>query len=222
MSLKCSVFGHVFGDPEVEREREEQGDEVVITVREVRTCSRCGTERVVSENKEVTTLETPSDIVGEGEDEPDGTDDAADTGQNPPSMNIDPSPTASPAGVETDSAPPPEEDDGIILDDGTEAEDEDEAPERDPGEWPEEAEQGAETGEAAEVVETDPTPDPEGVDPDPETDVEPTSEVLTVPEGTFHCPECEFSTPVEDSSLRAGDFCPECHQGTLEHERDAQ
>jgi len=65
MSFKCSVFGHRYGDPEVERDREEQGSEVVITIKESETCKRCGETRVVSENKEVTTLETPSDIVGD-------------------------------------------------------------------------------------------------------------------------------------------------------------
>jgi len=239
MSLKCSVFGHVFGDAQVEREREEEGDEVVITVREVKTCSRCGAERVVSENKEVTTLETPSDIVGDDAGETAGaTQPASDTagGVGPdadaapdpqPSAGpagTDPDATAGPAGVEADSTPPPEEDDGIILDD----EDGDEDDGRDPGEWPEDRADpdGEERAEAAEVVETDPTPDSEAEaetdpDPDAQTEVEPTTEVLTVPEGTFHCPECEFSTPVEDSSLRAGDFCPECRQGALEHERDA-
>ena len=43
---------------------------------------------------------------------------------------------------------------------------------------------------------------------------------LTVPEGEFHCPECGFTTAVESSSLRAGDFCPECHRGALEHRSD--
>ncbi|MFW6018859.1 MAG: DUF7093 family protein, partial [Halapricum sp.] len=62
MSLKCSIFGHSFEESTVEREREEQGSEVVITIREVQTCTRCGERRVVSENKEVTTLETPDDV----------------------------------------------------------------------------------------------------------------------------------------------------------------
>ncbi|WP_101295395.1 DUF7093 family protein [Halegenticoccus soli] len=55
MGLRC-LFGHDFGDPEIEREREEQGKEMVVTVREVETCRRCGERRIVSENKEVTAV----------------------------------------------------------------------------------------------------------------------------------------------------------------------
>jgi hypothetical protein len=74
MGLKCSMFGHSFGDPEVEREREENGDEVVVTVREVKVCSRCGAESVVSENKEVTSIREPptddADATPEADDAP--------------------------------------------------------------------------------------------------------------------------------------------------------
>jgi len=79
MGLKCSMFGHSFGDPEVEREREENGDEVVVTVREVKVCSRCGAESVVSENKEVTSIrEPPTD------DDPDAEATPADDGPATP------------------------------------------------------------------------------------------------------------------------------------------
>ena len=56
MGIRC-LLGHDFGDPELEREREEQGDEVVVTVSEQQTCTRCGATKVVSENTEVTSLE---------------------------------------------------------------------------------------------------------------------------------------------------------------------
>src|SRR6056297_1795819 len=56
MGLRC-LLSHDFGEPELEREREEQGNEVVITVNEVKTCSRCGEQRIVSENTEVTSIE---------------------------------------------------------------------------------------------------------------------------------------------------------------------
>ncbi|MFW6320927.1 MAG: DUF7093 family protein [Halohasta sp.] len=56
MGLRC-LLSHDFGEPELEREREEQGNEVVITVNEVKTCTRCGERRVVSENTEVTSIE---------------------------------------------------------------------------------------------------------------------------------------------------------------------
>ncbi|MFB6129407.1 MAG: hypothetical protein ABEJ28_01130 [Salinigranum sp.] len=61
MGLKC-LLGHDFGDAEVEREREEEGDEMVTTVREVRTCRRCGERQVVSENTEVTSIRTPGEV----------------------------------------------------------------------------------------------------------------------------------------------------------------
>ena len=39
-------------------------------------------------------------------------------------------------------------------------------------------------------------------------------------ETEFYCPECQFTTPTEGSSLRPGDICPECRLGYLtERER---
>lgn len=52
MGLRC-LIGHDFRDPQTEREREERGDEVIVTVREYRSCARCGHQQVVSEGKEV-------------------------------------------------------------------------------------------------------------------------------------------------------------------------
>ena len=60
MGLRC-LLGHDFSEPEIEKEREEDGREVVTTVREVKTCSRCGETQVVSENTEVTTIEQLAD-----------------------------------------------------------------------------------------------------------------------------------------------------------------
>jgi ssDNA-binding Zn-finger/Zn-ribbon topoisomerase 1 len=246
MSFKCSVFGHAYGDAEIERNREEDGSEVVTTIRETQTCKRCGEERIVSENKEVTTLETAADIVAddleeeesEGEAEDEEPAQAPEPAAEPPETQHDAeildAETAQPAadptpadstdepvqngaptvteqqnagegtvpeaesGAETD----PETDDGVILDDEDE-----EAEDRSPGEWPEEP--GDDEDDWKPETEIDPTPE--------EPTVEPTGSAVTVPDGQFHCPECEFTTPVEESSLRAGDFCPECHRGTLEH-----
>ncbi|MFB6084057.1 MAG: hypothetical protein ABEJ94_07420 [Halorientalis sp.] len=309
MAIKCSLLGHKFGGTEVEEEREEQGSEVVVTIKEVEICDRCGERRVVSENKEVTSLAA----AGEGDSEPDpapeskpepepgpgpesnvadagGTgpdvsaaeDDAElldaggdgdDTGAGDDATGIDDTP-----GAESDEQPEPDiatageaggdepaaEDDGaVILDD--------EEPERDPGEWPDEgdgeagqpaddAEPAAEEPagesaaestaaadeghaaspgeewpdeygyeeESATAPEVDWPEEDEGDDEDWEpgesltqridADAEPVgTATATVPEGEFYCPECEFTTPVEESSLRAGDFCPSCHRGTLEH-----
>ncbi|WP_410765757.1 hypothetical protein [Haloferax sp. DFSO60] len=62
MGLTCRLLGHSFGDTETEREREERGDEVVVSVREIQVCSRCGHEHVVSENKEVTAIRSPEEV----------------------------------------------------------------------------------------------------------------------------------------------------------------
>lgn len=221
MSLKCTVFGHRFGKADVERSRVEEGSEVVITIREVETCLRCGHQRTVSENTEVTTVEsrTPAgEAVDEPAPEPSGptrtatgggreeaeaarepTDDAV-VREAEPSEDRTTSEAGGGPPASEDSAEPAR-DDGVILEETTE---------REPGAWPEEPEDDGPGWEPP----TDPVP------PDP--DLESTSEAVSVPEGTFRCPECAFSTPVESSSLREGDFCPECHTGTLAHEADSE
>jgi predicted RNA-binding Zn-ribbon protein involved in translation (DUF1610 family) len=244
MSFKCSIFGHKYGDSEVEREREEDGSEVVITVRETETCERCGETRIVSENKEVTTLETAADIVAEdleGTDENDGAreEPATPTHEEPtdqpapatePEYGTEPAdPTPQPtdqpphatgheseeptipeaeSGNAVESPTDPAEDDGVILGE----DEEDDEDDREHGEWPEQPDEDEDDWKP----ETD-------IDPQPESErrnVESTGNAVTVPDGEFQCPECGFTTSVESSSLREGDFCPECHQGALEHESD--
>ena len=61
MGLRC-LLGHDFGPAEIEREREEDGNEMVLTIREVKTCRRCGEQQIVSENKEVTSIRTPGEV----------------------------------------------------------------------------------------------------------------------------------------------------------------
>ncbi|WP_302082279.1 DUF7093 family protein [Salinibaculum rarum] len=244
MSFKCSVFGHRYGDPDVEREREEQGSEVVITIKETETCKRCGETRVVSENKEVTTLETPSDIVGDdiadddseredaaterepveettpGPTEPEvpaeGGDDAEfiDEAEESTATDSDPVELDQPEpGMEeaADETPDADEDDAVILDEDDEDSEDDT---REPGQWPDAADDEDEEEEEdwTPTAESDLTP----VE-DEQPDIEPTSSAVTVPDGEFYCPECDFTTKVESSSLRAGDFCPECHRGSLTH-----
>lgn len=277
MGIKCSLFGHAFGETSVERDREEQGSEVVITIRELQTCTRCGERRVVSENKEVTTLETPDDI--EVDDEPaesvdhssvaptidDAEADAETTGADVESAGIE-STDVEPADEQAQAADsasdpvdaetvdgeaideePPVTDDAEILDD----EDDEDEPEREPGQWPQEADEGDDEHEeptdaafnqfgyddTEETVDDEKT-DAEFIDsddepaesaPQPQTNEWPSEEeidaasepesagpgAVTVPEGSFVCEGCGFSTPVESSSLREGDFCPECHKETL-------
>jgi len=284
MSLKCSLFGCKYGDAEVHREREENGSEVVITIRETQTCSRCGDVRVVSENKEVTTMETAADIVADDLQGESPEETPTDTGpeSQPPdatttTRGTEPSPddggTAIPdaeadevlraggdEGTTGDpSAPEAAEDDAVILD-------EESGEDREPGEWPEEPDDGEEwpeepndsddaagpsaddggevlTDDAAEWPEEPDGSDDAGgpsTDDDHEqptddtweqsTDEEETIEGATqfgspgdgvsVPEGEFYCPECEYTASVESSSLREGDYCPECHRGSLEQRRE--
>ena len=68
MGLKCSFLGHAFEPAGVERDREEQGSEVVTVVRELEACTRCGQERVVSESTEVTAVVEPDDVDAEVDD----------------------------------------------------------------------------------------------------------------------------------------------------------
>ena len=308
MGLKCSVLGHAYGETTVERDREERGSEVVITIRELETCDRCGDTRIVTENKEVTTIETPDDspdvtaadameAMGEdasGTDPSAGTEAAtsvADTGDDAAtddgtivedaeggaavtdeSMGS-PSPDAvedqgaeilddeddtddavddelADPTIENDADVPgesSEDEDAVILDDEPASADDGETNETadaeatgtdehtidaeesspfaapaddettdDPlGEWPE---------ETLRDTEDDWTPSEDltgtvgDVDPDANVDRElSTSSAVTVPEGEFHCEGCGYTTPVESSSLRAGDYCPECHTETLVH-----
>lgn len=272
MGIKCSLLGHRFAESELEKEREEQGSEVLTTIKEIETCQRCGKERIVSENKEVTALETPDET-------------AEETPTEPPTGSTTTEPTPTPditaaeddaeligddGGDDTDSGTATEEspaetttettesvsaanDDGVIIDDA----------ERDPGEWPdeeadEETQQDDETEQVAATddeatstgSDTEEWPDEYGTDDASESpaavewpqeesdseewtpsenltrglddrDVEPAgSATITVPEGKFECPECGFQTDVEESSLRAGDFCPDCHRGALEQRTD--
>lgn len=137
MGIRCSLLGHDFGPPETERNREERGDEVVITIRELQVCTRCGAEQVTSESTEVRPVRPAPDSVTE--EEPDT---AAEPTSAPPEE-----PSAHPA-AGGDEPDPDVEDDAVILeDDGSSAA-------RDPGQWPD-----AEDTRMAES--TDPPDDPE-------------------------------------------------------------
>jgi hypothetical protein len=123
MGLRC-LLGHEYANREVEREREERGNEVVVTYRTVETCDRCGERRVVSENKEVRPVRNPAEDEvttglggdGSGSVTPDlgGADDApapdaenAET-QEPeprPELESEPTPeTVDPAGADPEPA----------------------------------------------------------------------------------------------------------------------
>ncbi len=293
MGLRC-LLGCDWGEPEVEREREERGDEVIITVNEVKTCTRCGKQQLVSENTEVTSLDqltetaadepvveptaaeetAPPAAAAGGPAEPtassdvtvDATDPATDdaevlTDDEPDdlgtattaNMTVDDveAAAAEPAGeVETDNtAVEAADDDGVILSD--EPEDADtEAADRQPGEWPEyEDREGApgerdsewpdpemeDEGFSAEEP-TDPPEDmtfgggftPEITDADVSADGDDELSFTRAEETTveyeptvddiqteFYCPECGLARRAGNSSMRAGDICPECKRGYI-------
>ncbi|SFF84206.1 hypothetical protein SAMN04488063_0491 [Halopelagius inordinatus] len=101
MGLKCRLLGHEYGDPEIERERQENGDEVVVTIRELQVCKRCENEHLVSENKEVTSIRSPSEV---------GLDDGGASGGPSPGAasapDPSPAPDATPVRGETDDSDP--------------------------------------------------------------------------------------------------------------------
>lgn len=255
MGLQCSILGHAFEPAGVEREREEEGDEVVTTERELERCRRCGTERVVSESTEVTAVvdgeavgleddaapdveaDTAPEVNTEQPTESDPDDEAvasivdrtevdadedspADVEGPTPSPGIadaqtgidDPASNPSAGGelIDTDPSPPddepvddeppdPESEDTEILTDDVD-------PERDPGEWPGDPEDDADTER---VVETDTTIEDPG---------EESLSGITVPEGEIVCSECGFRVEAH-SGYRDGDSCPECN-AWLEAERN--
>jgi hypothetical protein len=121
MGLRCSLFGCEYGDSEIEREREDHGGEVVLTVREFQSCRHCDETRLISENTGVTTVER--------REEPDDDDvdiDIEVEAKTPKTDTVEqledaaesvgrPDPTSD-AEVEDKDEPPT--DDAVILDDG--------------------------------------------------------------------------------------------------------
>lgn len=154
MVIRCSLLGHDYDEAGVEREREERGSEVVVTIREIQECARCGDTMVVSENKEVTSLSTA---------EPDPVDGTADDLDGEVIEQAEPSPEP-----EFDVQPEhedPDTDDGMILDD------EDETGERRYGEWPEpEEEAAADDAPAEPAAWPEVEGEDEGFDAEPATD----------------------------------------------------
>ncbi|RZH69567.1 DUF7093 family protein [Natrinema altunense] len=115
MALRCSLLGHDYGDSEVEREREERGSEVVVTVQEYEECARCGDRNVISENTEVTSLFAGTDA--------DSVPDEPDTEPPEPPLESDATDTpdaASASGPEVadpaDTVASPDGDDAELID----------------------------------------------------------------------------------------------------------
>ena len=192
MGLKCSLLGHSFEPADREREREEQGSEVVTVHREIERCVRCGEERVVSESTEVTAVVDEEEVDLESEESDaavDGPVDRSGAGDAGETLNSG----------EYEARDPAEEDTEILTDD---------EPEREPGAWPDDPEGSWDPDETPAANEsaddTDDAADDEPVRPDEET-----LSGITVPEGEIVCTDCEFSVDA-DSAYRDGDPCPDC------------
>ena len=230
MGLQCSILGHAFEPAGVERDREEQGSEVVTTEREIQRCSRCGTERVVSESTEVTAVVDANDVdlesdgervtesdVDETEGEPESVlggvversdaveGSADDQADDPPEPDAGPSETSTvdPVDLDEETPTPDEEDAEILTDDDSE-------PERQPGQWPDDLDAESDESDGGD---DDDNGALESSDPGTES-----LSGLTVPEGQIVCPECSFSVEAS-SGYRDGDPCPECN-AWLEAERN--
>lgn len=125
MGLKCSLLGHSFEPADVERERKEEGSEVVTVTREIERCLRCDEERVVSESTEVTAVVDEDEVdIGDAGRETGG---ATGVGGGGGAGAV-----GSGTGGDLADRDPEEEDTEILTD---------EEPEREPGAWPEEPEE---------------------------------------------------------------------------------
>ncbi|MWV38539.1 hypothetical protein [Natrialba sp. INN-245] len=111
MVLRCSLLGHAYGEPEVQREREERGSEVVVTVQEFEECVRCGERNVISENTEVTSLAADSNDRSPTDSEPEPT-------AQRPTPDADVTETADGEPDVAETTPPPDEatSDAVIVD----------------------------------------------------------------------------------------------------------
>lgn len=312
MGLRC-LLGHDFGAPETEREREEAGNEVVVTVRDVRRCRRCDETQVVSENKEVKSVERPhpeesdghagyggeasatggarsaeasvdttrgaaskpsgdvDDVIDAAEAEGEGStatahpsvedprreelDDVEDDAVIMDGESVDDADGADGedadgvgTGGSVDGSEPDEldDEDAVVLGDDvddpsvanveptTEADvDADEGDGDSAADWPDH--DGVDEGLAPEddaTVRSDDGVRHNGADEDEAPTFDGAGEAVgrssggrtTVDLGgsegeadlEYRCPECEMSRPVGNSSMRAGDICPECRRGYVE------
>jgi hypothetical protein len=240
MGVKCSLLGHDYGDSEVERERDEEGNEVVRTAKRVERCQSCGHTRTISANTEVTALEAAAGVVRE----PDGTVVAATDGSTM-AEEIAGNAVIEPTGgtertPDTHETAEPPESDGIESNGGSESdggepietlaidridhiERDSEPPRaaRAPGEWPAEPDtaadgRGSSVGDAEAAIDWSGSDTPaadDGADDGEETANG--KRRTRQPGDTLSCGSCGFATPIADSPLRAGDICPGCGTGYL-------
>jgi len=202
MSLKCSLLGCDYGAPDHVEEREERENEVVVTTREVRRCDRCGNAQVLSENKEVTTVERATADEPADRDSPEvaATGDGSSVGDPWESIDETPNATEHIDSVGHESPDPdPGADDGVIIgDDG-------------PGAPPSSEASGSEPA----ADRTDAAADGDEDGSPPEAEWADAASVRGVAQSTYSCPDCGFEA-TGDTSLRPGDVCPDCQVGYLE------
>ncbi|WP_049921528.1 DUF7093 family protein [Halopiger djelfimassiliensis] len=176
MVLRCSLLGHDYGEAEVEREREERGSEVVVTVQEYEECSRCGERNIISENTEVTSISAetnapspPDEPMSDAQPDPETADSSSDRNEESGGPDdeseddaefIDAAEPESPATADAEGDPESSIDDGIevptdengdpVTDDGEILDDDGDDPatdrDRDRGEWPESEDVGPPVG----------------------------------------------------------------------------
>lgn len=237
MGLRCAVLGHRYGDRERVEERSRDGSEVIVTLREQKTCERCGESLVVSESKEVTTAHGASPRE---QPQPEPEPDEPEPDFDGPTEVRDPAPD-----------PDPETEDAEII--------EDDPGDRDPGQWPSdpaeakapeslglEDSDSQETSDKADQAWPETEADDEGFDATIEGDEAQTDDVIeavTMQEPAedaeeteagffraspiespsdpdkgsvhteFYCPRCDWSAPSLTTSVRRGDICPSCRTG---------
>jgi hypothetical protein len=211
MGLSC-LFGHDFGHPAHEEERERHGEEVVVTTRNVKTCRRCGSEQIVTENTAVVKREAVQSELDTGEQRAEPTTEIEDreTTTEPTTAagtyttngpNTTPS-TDQSGGFTSDaqSGDPEITDDAVILTDGS-------TEERHPMEWPD-------FRLTEESAERPTTTDGESYSRD---DAGRSGDRLDMGRELteLHCERCETVYNPTGSSVRAGDLCPRCRSAYL-------
>jgi Zn finger protein HypA/HybF involved in hydrogenase expression len=211
MGLSC-LFGHDFGHPAHEQEREQHGEEVVLTTRDVKTCRRCGSEQVITENTAVMKRDAVrAELDREGSDtEPTTESDDGVTSAEPATAtearttrDSDPKPSgAQPDGLgsETESDEPEITDDAVILTDGS-------AEERQPMEWPEFRTAGESAGQSVTANRDSHS--------GKETNGSGTRFGAKQKPTELRCGGCDTGYDPTASSLRVGDLCPRCRSAYL-------
>ncbi len=218
MGVLC-IFGHSYGDVQRSEEKNEQGSEIITTIREYKICSRCGKTRILSEFKEASV-----DPVGENDQERKFEDAETDFG-----LHLE-------DGIEES------------LEDISE-EIEKELVEEEIDEWPEVTGEdegfNAELPESSvENIEFGGGLIPKSLRGEEETEEEEViefpdqkGEELKIEEGDseggegaqgelrgrgkdtktmYVCGQCEYQTPIYESALRKGDICPACKKGYID------